>query len=67
MPHKAIFYITDVCIPNLFKTICKDENDDLYFEYTTQLTGIFDSSTVRVGGSITFTRGNNTELAFTQA
>ena len=35
MPHNAIFYITDVCIPNLFKTICRDEIDDLYFQYTT--------------------------------
>ena len=29
MPHNAIFYITDVCIPNLFKTIARDENDKL--------------------------------------
>ena len=26
MPHNAIFYITDVCIPNLFKTISRGEN-----------------------------------------
>ena len=28
MPHNA-FYITDVCIPNLFKTIASGENDKL--------------------------------------
>ena len=67
MPHNAIFYITDVCIPNLFKTISRDENDDLYFEYTTSFNGIFDIQTVRIVGSITMPPGNYTELAFSQA
>ena len=54
-------------IPNLFKTISRDENDDLYFEYTASFNGIFDIQTVRIVGSITMPPGNYTELAFTQA
>ena len=30
MPSNAIFYITDVCIPNLFKTISRSENDQIW-------------------------------------
>ena len=67
MPPNAIFYITDVCIPNLFKTIARDENDKLYFEIIVQTNGIFTTSSVRVEHSITIPPGNYTELAFSQA
>ena len=50
----------------MFKTISWDENDDLYFEYTTSYTGVFDIQTVRVSGSITLPPGNYTEIGFTQ-
>jgi len=66
MPHNAIFYITDVCIPNLFKTISRDENDDLYFQYTASFDGIFTTETVSIHGSITMPPGNYTEISFTQ-
>ena len=62
LPQNAIFNITDVCIPNLFKTIAAGENDKLYFE-----TG---SSILPLGftfsGSITIPPGNYTEFAFVQ-
>ena len=67
MPHNAIFYVTDVCKPKLFKTISRDENDDLYFEYTTSSNGVFDIATVRIVGSITLPPGNYTEIGFAQA
>ena len=53
MPSNAVFYITDVCIPNLFKTIAKDENDKLYVEVIVETSGIFTTSSVRVEHTIT--------------
>ena len=66
MPHNAIFYITDVCIPNLFKTIATGENDKLYVEVIVENGGIFTTSNVRVEHTITIPPGNYTELAFSQ-
>ena len=63
-PSNCSFYITDVCIPNLFKTISKDENDTLYFETIVPISGIFTTSSVRVEHSLTIPPGNYTELAF---
>jgi len=31
MPQNACFYITDVCIPHVWRTINKDFNDKIYF------------------------------------
>ena len=67
MPHNAIFYITDVCIPNLFKTIAAGENDTVYVEYTTQWQGLFNSSSVTIYNSATLPPGNYTELGFATA
>ena len=62
LPSNAMFSVTDVCIPNLFKTIARSENDTLYFE-----TG---SSILPLGftlsGTVTLPPGNYTELAFVQ-
>ena len=60
MPHNAIFYITDVCIPNLFKTIATGENDKLYVEVIVENGGIFTTSNVRVEHTITIPPGNYT-------
>ena len=65
--YTAKFYITDVCIPNLFKTISKDENDKFYFETIARINGIFTTSSVRVEHTITMPPGNYTELGFCQA
>ena len=51
----------------MIETISKDEDDDLYFEYTNSYNGIFVIQTLRVYGSITMPPGNYTELGFTQA
>ena len=67
MPSNAIFYITDVCIPNLFKTIAQNENDKLYVEIIAEDQGIFTTSSVRIEHTITIPPGNYTELAFSQA
>ena len=61
------FYITDVCVPNLFKTISRNENDKLYVETIVPIGGIFSTSSVRVEHTITIPPGNYTELAFAQA
>ena len=66
MPPNAIFYITDVCIPNLFKTIAQNENDKLYVEIIAEDQGIFTTSSVRIEHTITIPPGNYTELAFSQ-
>ena len=66
MPSNAIFYITDVCIPNLFKTIAKNENDKLYVETIVPIGGIFTTSSVRIEHTITIPPGNYTEVAFSQ-
>ena len=66
-PSNCIFYITDVCIPNLFKTISTGENDTLYVEYTAHWDGIFDSSTYTIYNSVTLPPGNYTELSFASA
>jgi len=34
MPDNAVFFVTDVCIPHVWKTIEEDVNDRLYFRYT---------------------------------
>ena len=57
MPSNAIFYITDVCIPNLFKTISRNENDNFYVETIIQTAGIFTTSSVRVEHTITIPPG----------
>ena len=43
-----LFYITDVCTPNLFKTISKWEADKLYFETIIPNNGIFNKASGRV-------------------
>ena len=37
MPQNACFYITDVCIPHVWRTINKDFNDKIYFGVSTEL------------------------------
>ena len=37
MPQNACFYITDVCIPHVWRTINKDYNDKIYFGISTSL------------------------------
>ena len=56
-----------VCIPNLFKTISRGENDTLFFEYTAEWSGIFSSTTFHIYNNITIPPGNYTELGFAQA
>ena len=67
MPSDAIFYITDVCIPNLFKTIARGENDDLYYEYTAQVYNPIFIERMTFVGSITMSPANYTEISFTLA
>ena len=62
MPHNAIFYITDVCIPNLFKTIARGENDTLYFETGSAILPLG----FPLSGTVTIPPRNYTELAFVQ-
>ena len=38
MPQNACFYITDVCIPHVWRTINKDYNDKIYFGVSTNLS-----------------------------
>ena len=62
LPHNAIFYITDVCMPNLFQTIARGENDTLYFETGSSILPLgFPNS-----GTITLPPGNYTETALVQ-
>ena len=62
LPSNAIFYVTYVCIPNLFKTIARGENDTLYFEAGSAILPLGFS----LSGTVTIPPGNYTELAFTQ-
>ena len=55
-----------MCIPNLFKTIARNENDKLYVETIVPMDGIFTTSSVRIEHTITIPPGNYTELAFSQ-
>ena len=61
-----LFFTSDVCIPNLFKTVAKNENDKLDVEIIVETGGIFTTSSVRVEHTITIPSGNYTELAFSQ-
>jgi hypothetical protein len=34
LPDNTVFFITDICIPHVFRLIEKDVNDRIYFTYT---------------------------------
>ena len=66
MPHNAIF-TSQMCIPNLFKIICRGENDDLYYEYTALVPNAIFIERITMVGSITLSPANYTEISFTLA
>ena len=66
MPSNAIFYITDVCIPNLFKTISRSENDQIWVRILSNPVFLGPFGTVE-DHNMTIPPGNYTELGFAQA
>jgi hypothetical protein len=39
MPHDTVFFITDICIPHVFRLIEQDVNDRLYYTYYCNMSG----------------------------
>ena len=71
MPQNACFFITDVCIPYLWRTVNKNENDHIYFSVQTpspsfpfSLVGIQYTGVIPPGsyGEQDFTAALNTVL-----
>ena len=72
MPQNACFFITDVCIPYLWRTVNKNENDHIYFSVQTpspsfpfSLVGIQYTGVIPAGsyGEQDFTAALNTVLS----
>jgi len=64
MPHNSVFYVTDVCIPNVWRTVETGVNDKIYMSTGLSNPVLGPTSIIRNGETITLQPGYYSEADF---